>query len=248
MQRALVTGLNGRLAPYLQQALEQANVEVISFDRQQLDITHRPQQIAYIRAHKIDAIFHLATGSEDWLSILADIADELTIPMVFTSTESVFNPDSKGPFTPEHPADAVNEYGRYKISCEHAALAANPNIIVARLGWQMFDTFEQDNLLTHVRDMHNEKGYLEASTEWLPAVAYVEHSMQCLIRLAKQAKAGIYHIGGNELGLSFYQLVELIKQKYQLDWDVRPAKVPQRDGRIIDSRVACDSITQQLQR
>ena len=246
MQRVLVSGLNGRLAPYLKQALEAQAIEVIGFDRQQLDITQRSQQLAFIKTQQIDTIFHLATGPESWLAILASIAHELDIPLLFTSSESVFNPESTGPFSPEHPADAVNDYGRYKIACEQAALEANPNTIIARLGWQMFDNFERDNLLTHVRDMHDNQGYLEASTQWLPAVAYVEHSMQCLIDLAKQAKAGIYHVGGNEQGLSFYQLVQLINQKYQLNWDIRPGSQPQRDGRIIDSRVPCKSISEQL--
>ncbi|GDY24890.1 hypothetical protein AHAT_07800 [Agarivorans sp. Toyoura001] len=246
MQRALVTGLHGRLAPYLKKALLAKGVEVFGFDRQQLDINNRDQQIAYIRANRIDTIFHLATGSEDWLAMLAGIALELKINILFTSTESVFNPDSIGPFSPDHPADADNEYGRYKIVCEQAALQANPHTIIARLGWQMFDTFEQDNLLTHVRDMHNQKGYLEASTEWLPAVAYVEHSMACLLQLAEQGQAGVYHVGGNEQGLSFYQLVQLVNQKYQLNWDIRPGNTPSRDGRIIDSRVPCSSITDQL--
>ena len=246
MQNVLVTGLNGRLAPYLKQALEQQGIAVHGFNRQELDINNRAQQLGYVRGNHIDAIFHLATGPEEWLACLAGIAGEQNIPMLFTSTESVFNPESSGPFTPDHPADAVNDYGLYKISCEQAALAANPNTIIARLGWQMFENFEQDNLLTHVRDMHNQKGYLVASTEWLPAVAFVEHSMQCLVTLAQQAKPGVYHVGGNEQGLSFYQLVQMINQKYQLNWDIRPGSDPQRDGRIIDPRVVCGSIAEQL--
>lgn len=242
MKRALVTGLNGRLAPHLKQALLNQGFEVVAFDRQIVDINNEAQQRAFIEAQKIDCIFHLATGSEHWLATLAKIAFEQNITFLFTSTESVFNPNSKGPFKPDHPADADNEYGLYKITCEQAALSANPNIIIARLGWQMFDNFEQDNLLTHVRDMHNEKGFLQASTLWFPAVAFVGHSMQCLIELAKSGTPGIYHVGGNESGLSFYELVEMIKNKFQLDWDVRQGDDPNRDGRIIDERVLCGKI------
>lgn len=246
MQTALVTGLNGRLAPHLQLALESAGVDVIAFDRNELDILNRQQQAQFIAEHAIDCIFHFANGAESWLEILAGIAFENDIPFLFTSTESVFNPESRGPFTPEHSADATSDYGRYKINCEEAALKANPNSIIARLGWQMFDTFEQDNLLTHVRDMHNEKGYLEASSRWLPAVAFVDHTMQCLLDLMDAEEPGIYHVGGNESGLSFYDIACLINEKYELGWDIREGDFPARDGRIVDERVPCGDIADAL--
>lgn len=246
MKKALVTGLNGRLAPFLKTTLEAADVEVVPFDRQVLDIENAGLQKAFIENHKIDAVFHLATGPETWVATLASVAYELNIPFLFTSTESVFNPDSTGPFSPDHPADATNEYGTYKIACEQAALSTNPEVIIARLGWQMFDTFEQDNLLTHVRDMHDEKGYLAASTEWKPAVAFVKDTMACLLDLMRAAKPGVYHVGGNESGLSFYDLVSLINQRYELGWDIREGNEPSRDGRIIDERVPCGNIADAL--
>lgn len=237
MNKALVTGLNGRLVPYLKSMLESRGVEVIPFDRNVIDITSSEQQRVFIQDQEIDAIFHLATGPESWVGTLGSIAKDLSIPFLFTSTESVFNPDSIGPFTPDHPADATGDYGRYKIACEQEALKANPDTIIARLGWQMFDTFDQDNMLTHVRDMHDENGYLYASTKWLPAVAFVNDTMTCLVDLMNKSEPGIYHIGGNENGLSFYQLVQMINRKYQCGWDVREGDDPDRDGRIIDSRV-----------
>jgi dTDP-4-dehydrorhamnose reductase len=173
---------------------------------------------------------------------LAGIALEHNIPFIYTSTESVFEPSSVGPFTPDSPADATGEYGAYKIACEQAARAANPNSIIARLGWQMFDTFENDNLLTHVRDMHNEKGFLEASTEWIPAVAFVGHTMEALVNLAFEDTSGTFNIGGNEDGLTFYDIVSKINAKYGMGWDIREGKDPARDGRIIDPRVPCGNI------
>jgi len=246
MQRALVTGLNGRLAPHLKSALESNGVTVIEFDRQQVDIQDPDQQRDFITEQQIDAICHLATGPESWVATLAGIAHQHDIPFLFTSTESVFNPDSRGPFTPDRQPDATSDYGVYKIACEQAALSTNPNSIIARLGWQMFDTFEQDNLLTHVRDMHNEKGYLIASSQWLPAVAFVGHTMACLVDLMKAATPGTYHVGGNEQGLSFYQLVQLIDKKYQMGWDIREGADPARDGRILDDRVLCANIKEVL--
>jgi len=246
MQTALVTGLNGRLAPHLKLALESAGIDVVRFNRDELAIDNKEQQAEFIASHQIDCIFHLATGPESWLATLASIAFENDIPFLFTSTESVFNPNSRGPFTPEHPADATSDYGRYKINCEETALQANPNTIIARLGWQMFDTFEQDNLLTHVRDMHDEKGYLNASVRWIPAVAFVDHTMQCLLDLMDAEEPGVYHVGGNESGLSFYDIACLIADKFELDWDIREGDDPSRDGRIVDERVPCGDIADAL--
>jgi dTDP-4-dehydrorhamnose reductase len=242
MNRALVTGLNGRLAPLLKEALASMGVEIVGFDRAVLDIEDINAQRDYLKAERVDCIFHLANGSENWVGILAGLAKEFDIPFLYTSTESVFEPTSKGPFTPEREADATGDYGAYKIRCERAALDANSDAIIARLGWQMFDTFEVDNLLCHVRDMKNEHGVIHASSHWLPAVAFVGHTMQCMLDLMDAEVPGIYHIGGNESGLSFFDLVNLINEHHQLGWDVQESEDPARDGRIIDDRVPCGRI------
>jgi dTDP-4-dehydrorhamnose reductase len=246
MQNVLVTGLNGRLAPYLRDALESMELNVVPFDRVLLNIEDRAAQLQHIKQNNIDSIFHLATGPETWVGTLAGIAKELDIPFLYTSTESVFEPTSKGPFTPDRVADATGDYGRYKIAGEQAALEANTDAIIARLGWQMFDTFESDNLLTHVKAMHDEKGYLYASSKWRPAVAFVGHTMQCLLDLMDAEVPGIYHVGGNENGLTFFDIVNLINEKYDLQWDIREGDDPARDGRIIDERVPCGLISDVL--
>lgn len=242
MNHALVTGLNGRLAPYLKAQLEAKNIKVTAFNRELLNIEDRDAQRDFINAEQIDCVFHLATGPESWAGTLASIAFELSIPFVLTSTESVFNPNSVGPFNPDHPADADGDYGLYKIAAENVVRNQNPNAIIARLGWQMFDSFDNDNLLTHVRDMINEEGVLYASTEWKPAVAFVGHTMEALIHLAQRNEPGTYHVGGNENGLSFFDLVQLVNQKHQCNWNVQPSTDPSRDGRIIDERVPCGQI------
>ena len=242
MKQVLVTGLNGRLAPYLKAQLERDDITVSAFDRSVLNIDNRPTQLAFLQQNNIDTIFHLATGPEQWAGLLAGIAAELGIVFVLTSTESVFNPDSTGPFAPDHPADATGEYGAYKLRAETAVRAQNAKAIIARLGWQMFDTFERDNLLTHVRDMVNNEGVLFASTEWRPAVAFVGHTMAALVALAQQQQPGTYHIGGNESGLSFYDLVSRINRTYSCGWTIKPSTDPSRDGRIIDARVPCGRI------
>lgn len=246
IKTALVTGLNGRIAPFLKKELERRGVQVIAFDRQLLDIENAELQAQFIANHDIDGIFHLAMGSEDWVATLARIADQRNIPFVYTSTESVFEPTSRGPFTPDRIPDSTGDYGAYKIACEQAALAANPNSLIVRLGWQMFDSFDSDNLLTHVRDMHNEKGYLEASTEWLPAVCFVKHTMTALVDIALRERSGIFHIEGNQQGLSFYDIVSRINQTFDQGWDIRPGTSPSRDGRILDDRVNVGQITELL--
>lgn len=242
MKQVLITGINGRLAPYLKAQLERDGITVITFDRSVLNVEDRAAQLAFLQQNKVDTIFHLATGPEQWAGLLASLASELEIGFVFTSTESVFDPESTGPFTPDHPADATGDYGTYKIRTEAVVRLQNPKAIIARLGWQMFDTFEQDNLLTHVRDMVSNDGVVFASTEWLPAVAFVGHTMAALVALGQQQQPGTYHIGGNESGLSFYDIVSRINRKYSCGWAVMPSVDPSRDGRIIDTRVPCGRI------
>jgi dTDP-4-dehydrorhamnose reductase len=242
MRHVLVTGMNGRLAPYLKKQLAHEGITVSAFDRSTLMIDDRTRQLAFLTQHGIDTVFHLATGPVQWAGLLAGIAAELDIGFVFTSTESVFSPDRSGPFTPEHVADANGDYGAYKIRAETAVRAQNPKAIIARLGWQMFDTFAHDNLLTHVRDMVTDDGVLLASTEWQPAVAFVGHTMAALVALAQQQIPGTYHIGGNESGLSFYDLATRINRTYACGWTIQPGSEPRRDGRIIDARVPCGRI------
>jgi len=142
-----------------------------------LNIDDRAAQIQFVQQNGIDIIFHLATGPEQWLACLLVLLLN-SVSSAFSRAPKVFNPDSNGPFTPDHPAYATGDYGPYKIRVETAVCSHYPKAINARFGWQMFDTFKRDNLLSHVRDMVNNEGVLFASTEWKPCECQVIFPVQ----------------------------------------------------------------------
>ncbi|KAL5234815.1 hypothetical protein ACI65C_002225 [Semiaphis heraclei] len=63
---------------------------------------------------------------------LADIANHLNVPLLYISTDYVFNGD-ESPYKETDEPSPINEYGRLKLLGEKAVLAANQNNIILRI-------------------------------------------------------------------------------------------------------------------
>lgn len=247
MSKAVVTGLNGTIAPYVQRVLEREGFEVVKFDRSKVDINSEDAVVEFLDSVQPTHIYHLATGPGGWHVYLAKYAFEKQIKFVYTSTELVFSEENNGPYPVEKPADKPYDgFGGDKRATEEKIMAANPNVYILRLGWQLGDTFEKNNILAALENMHRDQGKIEASSNWILATAFIKDTADFIYRIPAEMDSGVYHLNGNP-GISFFELVNLINKKYQKNWNVVEMAEPKRDGRIIDTRVKLPMITDQFQ-
>jgi dTDP-4-dehydrorhamnose reductase len=241
---ALVTGMNGTVAPALARAIRSGGGAVAAWDRAVVPIEDEAAGRALLRRERPDVFFHLATGPADWAERCARLCAEAEIGFVFTSTVSVFGAAQRGPFAPDAAPAPDDDYGRYKRDCERRVRAAHLEARVVRLGWQIGTTDEGNHMGAFLHHTAREQGRVEASTRWRPACSFLDDTAEALVAAA-DLPAGLYHLGGNP-GLSFFDIAAGLNRLRGEPWTVVETEEPERDTRLRDDRLRVRPITERL--
>jgi dTDP-4-dehydrorhamnose reductase len=233
--KLLLTGLNGTLAPQLARAAGASGVEVIGWDRARLDPEDHAAAQAWLDVQRPDAIAHLAMGSAAWAGRLAAQAAARGIPFLFTSTAMVFHHEPDGPHAPDAPRNAQDDYGRYKIGCEDAVLAAGPAATVVRIGWQIDAEQPGNNMLMALDQWQAREGCVAASRVWRPACSFMADTAAALLALLREPQPGVVHLASNaDEGHSFAELVVALKARFGRDaWRLREHEDYRHDQRLL---------------
>ena len=167
VRRYLVTGLDGQVVQSLiQQAANDASVEIIAVGRPKLDLA-RPETItapvmelkpdliisaaaytAVDQAESESALAHAVNG--DGPSALAAAAAKLDIPIVHISTDYVFDGAKKTPYGESDAVAPLGIYGASKLAGEKAVAAATANYAILRTAW-VYSPFGKNFLKTMLR-------------------------------------------------------------------------------------------------
>lgn len=149
--KVLVTGANGMLGQDLCPILEDAGCFVIETDVNTLDITNPEQTNSIITSEHPDLVIHCAaytnvdkaeedfetaqkinvTGTEN----LAKVCGSLDIPIVYISTDYVFDGTNTVPYKPDDIPNPINNYGLTKLQGEQAVKKYCKKYYIARTSW-----------------------------------------------------------------------------------------------------------------
>ena len=233
--KLLITGLNGTLAPHVAHAAVAAGVDVVGWSRAKVNPDDPVDCQAWLDSERPDAIAHLATGSTDWASLLAGYAAERGMPFVFTSTAMVFHHDPDGPHAADSQRNAQDPYGKYKIACEDAILAAYPGASVVRIGWQIDPQQFGNNMLMALDSWQARDGCVAVSRAWRPACSFMTDTAAALVELLTHPRHGVVHLDSNaDESHSFDQIVAAMKQTFARDeWVLRVHEDYRHDQRLV---------------
>lgn len=241
--KVMLTGFTGTLAPYIYRALIADGHEVVLWDRYEVLPDDKVAVKTFIETHQPDVFFHIATGPETWLKTIIEVIKPKRIPLVFTSTESVFDETQAGPFTVTTPPLATGDYGQYKIACEKLIAAHYPeNTYVVRLGWQIAMEPLKNNMLNYLVTAKS----VEASTEWVLSTSFMPDTAQALIKLINDQPPGLYHLDGNSENWDFYTLVCTLKAAFDLPIEVIKTDHFKRNNRLLSDVKLVNSIQERL--
>ena len=246
MKRLLITGLGGTLAPRLAEAAAAAGIDVLAWDRQRVPTDDPAAAQAWLEAERPDAIAHLAMGSAEWSGLLAAHTAAQGIPFLFTSTVMVF--DADGPHAPDSPRTGSSDYGRYKIQCEDAVLAANANTQLVRIGWQIDAERPGNNMLLSLDQWQREQGRVACSRAWRPACSFMSDTAPALLGLLQRPQPGIHHLDSNATdAFSFDRVAAGLKQRFaRKDWRIEVHEDYRHDQRLIGGTVALPPLSERL--
>lgn len=234
----LVTGLRGTLAPKLAARLRQAGAEVVGWDRSAVPVDDEAAGAAFLAQLRPAGIAHLGMGAPQWAGWLAAHAREHALPFLVTSSVSVFGDapgDPDGPFRPEDPPTATDDYGSYKARCEEAVRTAYPQALVARIGWQAAPDGVGNNMVAQLDAQAQESGgTVRASRRWRPATSWMGDTIDALVALAASGRTGTVHLDSNAADAWTYpQVVRYVARVTGRDWTVQEHDELDHDSRLL---------------
>ena len=149
--KVLVTGANGMLGKDLCPILEDTGMFVIETDINNLDITDDEMALSVIEQTHPDMVIHCAAytnvdkAEEDYetaekINILgtenvAKACAKLNIPIVYISTDYVFDGTKTTPYTPQDDTKPLNNYGLTKLRGEEMVKKYCEKYYIARTSW-----------------------------------------------------------------------------------------------------------------
>jgi len=220
--KVLVTGANGQVGTEFTHSTlaKKLGINVISCDRNQLDITNLQNVQQLINEHKPHAIINTAAytavdkAEEDSATAyainetgpanLATVCNQLSIPLIHISTDYVFNGNKQGAYTETDTPDPQGIYGKSKLAGELAVSTTHNMHYILRVAW-VFGEYGNNFVKTMLRLAQNESLNIVSdqfgSPTWAKDIADV-----CLLLASKAAdktnttnvpEFGTYHYSGD---------------------------------------------------
>lgn len=148
--KILTTGSNGMLGQDMCPVLEDVGAFVIETDIDEMDVTNLEQVERVITDSHPDMVVHMAAYTDvekaesekqkaievniDGTRNIAKVCGEKDIPLIYISTDYVFDGEKKTPYEPEDATKPLNHYGWTKLQGEEAVRACKKHYI-ARTSW-----------------------------------------------------------------------------------------------------------------
>lgn len=207
--KVLVTGANGMLGQDLCPILEDVGFYVIETDINTLDITNFEEAENILTANHPDMVIHCAaytnvdkaeedlktatkinvTGTEN----IAKICGKLDIPIVYISTDYVFDGTKTTPYEPDDKPDPINNYGLTKLQGEQAVLKYCKKYYIARTSW-LYGIHGKNFVETMIS--LKDKPELKVVDDQIGCPTWTVELANGILKLLKNPY-GIYHICGS---------------------------------------------------
>ncbi|WP_347356072.1 sugar nucleotide-binding protein [Exiguobacterium indicum] len=243
--KAIITGMNGTVAPVVADVLAKHDIETVAWDRTKVSTTDESQMRTFLETERPDYFLHIGMGSVSWTDALVRLCQEYQIPFFFTSTVSVFSDDVPAPIEKDAVPDATDEYGAYKIACEQAIQAIDPQAKIVRIGWQIGTEAGSNNMVDFFTNEMKQHGVIQASRNWYPSSSLLEDTAEALVTILLEREAGLYQLNGNDR-YSMYDLAHALNTLHAKNWTIEPVDEPRRDNRMATDVVLVRPLSERL--
>ena len=234
--KVLVTGANGMLGQDLCPILEDYGFEVIETNHTDLDITNelmlqrvfnevRPNYVincaAYTNVDEAETEKELAEkvnalGTE----LIAKACARLDIPLLYVSTDYVFNGEKQTPYLTTDAPNPINYYGLTKYQGEEAIKKYCNKYFITRTSW-LYGHHGKNFVETMIS--LKDKEVLKVVDDQIGCPTWTVELATAITKLLQTKNYGTYHVCGSG-STSWYGFAKEIFEYLGLDVNLQPCK------------------------
>lgn len=232
--KLLVTGVKGQLGYDVVNELTGRGHEAVGVDIEEMDITDAASVHSVITATAPDAVIHCAA----WTAVdlaededkkekvhlvnavgtqhIADVCKDLDIPMMYISTDYVFNGQGTDPWQPDckdyHP---LNVYGETKLAGELAVSGTLSKYFIVRIAWVFGKNGK--NFIQTMLKLGKTHDTIRVVNDQIGNPTYTFDLARLLVDMIETDKYGYYHATNEGDYISWYDFTkEIFRQATEL--------------------------------
>lgn len=253
-KRIFVTGAKGQLGHDIMLELAKRNIDCVGVDIEEMDITD-PEAVRNVIAEASpDAVIHCAAwtavdAAEDneekcrqvnafGTENIAKVCRELMIPMMYFSTDYVFNGEGDRPWEPDDKAEPLNVYGQTKYEGEEAVRKYVPDRhFIVRIQWVYGKNGK--NFVKTMLKLSETHDRLTVVDDQVGSPTYTPDIARIAVDMILSDKYGTYHVANAGL-CSWYEFAKEIFRLAGKDVEVVPvdsSQYPAKAKRPHNSRM-----------
>ena len=243
--KVLVTGVNGQLGHDIVEECQKRNIEAIGVDVKEMDITNVNQVNEVITETKPDAIIHCAAWTavdkaedeveqcrkvnRDGTKHIVDVCEKLDLPLMYFSTDYVFDGQGEEPWNEYDERHPLNVYGQTKYEGELEVERLKKHFII-RISW-VFGINGHNFIKTMLR-LGKERGEVSVVNDQIGSPTYTYDLARLCVDMIQTKEYGTYH-ATNEGICSWYEFACEIFKQAKMDVIVHPVDSTQFPTRAI---------------
>lgn len=258
--KVFVTGVRGQLGYDVVNELEKRGIEAIGVDIQEMDITNADSVNTVIGEAAPDAVIHCAAytavdAAEDNAELcrrvnaegtqnIANKCKALDIPMIYISTDYVFDGQGERPWEPDDERNPLNVYGQTKYEGELAVQNTLEKYFIVRIAW-VFGV-NGKNFVKTMLNLGKTRDHLTVVNDQFGSPTYTYDLAKLLVDMVLTDKYGFYH-ATNEGICTWYEFACEIFRQAGLNVKVDPVtadQYPAKAKRPSNSRMSKEKLTE----
>ena len=253
--RALVTGVKGQLGHDVMNELAKRGYEGVGVDVEEMDITDAAAVDRVIKESHVDSVVQCAAwtavdAAEDNVEIcrkvnalgtenIAKVCKELDIPMIYFSTDYVFDGQGTRPWEPDDPVvEPLNVYGLTKYEGEQAVEKYLDKYYIVRIAW-VFGV-NGKNFIKTMLNLGKTHDTLTVVNDQVGTPTYTYDLSRLVVDMLEKQEYGKYHVTNEGGYISWYDFAKEIFRQAGMDVTVNPVSsdtYPAKAKRPANSRL-----------
>ncbi len=258
--RVLVTGAKGQLGTDVMDELAGRGIEGIGVDIDEMDITDGEAVMKVIGDAGADAVIHCAAytavdAAEDNEELcravnaggtenVAKACASLDIPMMYISTDYVFDGEGIRPWEPDDERHPINVYGQTKYEGELAVERLLSKYFIVRISWVF--GLNGKNFVKTMLELAKTRDQLNVVADQVGSPTYTPDLAKLLADMIQTDRYGRYHATNSGL-CTWHEFAEEIFLQKGMIMKIEPVtseEFPAKAKRPHNSRMSKSKLTQ----